>query len=294
MIFSPFAFQNYAVTGPSLDADASAYLAKIVSVGGTVNATINGAVNTLFVSLKSNNLYTELLHIYPFVGATPASHAIEAKSLTDAKKITWGRGLANARAHISDGVWSNQDQPIRGSTSTEFGNLGLSPANIHSSINNVSFGAYVHAVTFIAVQDWKDMLIIDSSSNQVGGTQRYSMHIPTAQTGTFTPSCYSFIGNSYNFYDDGANPIGFWVCSRTSATNLQLYKNGTSKNTSTVDNTGASLHPYPIQFFAGFSDYNAHVGITSFLYLGNGLSATQVSSLNTIVQAFETTLGRNV
>lgn len=61
---------------PAFDADAAAYLSDVISAGGTVDATISAATNTLYTDLKSNSLYSKMSIFYPFVGGTAASHAI--------------------------------------------------------------------------------------------------------------------------------------------------------------------------------------------------------------------------
>jgi hypothetical protein len=78
MIVYPFSFIKSA--GGGLDPDATTYLNAVVAAGGTVDPTISAAVNTLFVDLKTNSLYTKLFDFYPIVGSTRDSHSINAKS----------------------------------------------------------------------------------------------------------------------------------------------------------------------------------------------------------------------
>ena len=63
-------------SAPAFDADAAAYLSDVISAGGTVDATISAATNTLYTDLKSNGFYSKMSIFYPFVGGTAASHAI--------------------------------------------------------------------------------------------------------------------------------------------------------------------------------------------------------------------------
>jgi len=89
---------------PSVDPDAAAYLADVVASGGTTNPTIESAVDTLFTSLKSNGLYSKMVAMYPFVGATAGSHSINA-TLDKTYDITWYGGMTHGiSGSTGDGV----------------------------------------------------------------------------------------------------------------------------------------------------------------------------------------------
>ena len=90
------------------DPDAAAYLAAVIDAGGSVDATISGATETLFLDLKSNSLYSKLIAFYPVLGGVQASHAIN--------------GNMNATYDISyNGAWTHS---ISGQTSPN-GGYGL-------------------------------------------------------------------------------------------------------------------------------------------------------------------------
>ena len=104
-IYDYYTFYKYCgeyLVSPSGDADAAAYLAAVVSAGGTVDGTITSAVETLFTSLKSNSLYNDILIMYPMIGGTLASHAINAKSPATYDLTWYGTPTANL-----DGTYIN-------------------------------------------------------------------------------------------------------------------------------------------------------------------------------------------
>ena len=81
-MFTPFAFVKSVAAAPAFDSDAQAYLDAVVSLGGTTDTTIDNAVNTLFVDLKSAGLYSKIFAMYPMIGIASASQALNAKDPT--------------------------------------------------------------------------------------------------------------------------------------------------------------------------------------------------------------------
>ena len=59
---------------------ANTYLSAVVAAGGTVDSTMSAATRTLFQSIWSNGLNTNMIMMYPFIGGTAASHAVQAMS----------------------------------------------------------------------------------------------------------------------------------------------------------------------------------------------------------------------
>ena len=64
MIINPYFF------GPSLDPDAQAFL----TAAAITDPTISGAINTLVVQMKADNIWTKMKAIYPLVGGTDNTH----------------------------------------------------------------------------------------------------------------------------------------------------------------------------------------------------------------------------
>ena len=128
---------------PALDPDAAAYLADVVASGGTTDATIESAVDTLFTSLKSAGLYSKLDVMYPFVGGTASSHAINAK-LNKSHDITWNGGLTHGisgtTGNATNGYgiidWTSSDFS---SNNASIGMYSLTPFSNWANTNGWSF-----------------------------------------------------------------------------------------------------------------------------------------------------------
>jgi hypothetical protein len=105
----------------------------------------------------------------------------------------------------------------------------------------------------------------------------------------------SFSTSVINFTESDARK--FAILSRTSATSLKYYTTGILRDTNTVSDT------------TGFGSVTAYIGAGNFVTgvaqnfsllecafasIGDGFTDTEASNLYTAVQAFQTTLGRNV
>jgi hypothetical protein len=275
--FTPFAFVQSA--GVSVDADAQAYINQVISVGGTLSTSQQTAIYNLYSGLKSNGLYSEIKYMYPFMGGISASHAISGITPTNSSyTITWTAGLAASAAHTSAGVTT---VPALG-----YGTLGVSPSTVHSSVNNVTLGAYVSTATT------NDQGFLFGYNVIFGENNRYQFNIPFDSNNVYFISGNTSALNSYN---NGAAPTGRWIGSRTTSTAASLYKNGSSVNSTTNSNAGAVLSTNSIQFFSNANTTSGTIpfnGVVGFLFGGNGLSGSQVSTLDGIISTFLTAIGR--
>jgi hypothetical protein len=278
-IYAPFAFQNSGGFIVS-DADAQTYINKVVEVGGTMTQAIANAVNTLFTSMKSDGLYTQTKLLYPMVGATPASHALNAKSVNEANKtITWYGRMDTSAGHSSAGC-------LPDGSSNCYGGIARSPSELIDNINDgYAVGAYQSAFTA------NSGFLIGVQNNATFTNPRYQLNLP-------------FDSNNVYCGLGGAGPTiigptsttatGFFLGSRNSATSLVLYKNGSSIATSASSITLANVQTEDIELFGLNGNGDLHIGTVSFVIMINALDATESSNLNTAVQAFQTSLGRNV
>jgi hypothetical protein len=96
------------------DPDALAFLARVASVGGTTNKIIITAINSLVINAKENGWWTNCDVIYPFVGGTAASHALNLTA--DNRNIAW---VGTDLTHDANGVTGN---------GSGYGDLGFAPS----------------------------------------------------------------------------------------------------------------------------------------------------------------------
>lgn len=274
---SAVANYNPAPAGGGYDTDAQAYIDAVVAAGGTLDSSQQDAINTLYLDLKSNSLYTEMLYMYPFMGETAASHAVCGINPGNADyTLTWFENLTNDASHTAAGV----NTQIVG---TGYGTISATIASIHSSVDDVSLGAYVSTATT------GDQAFVVSSTYFSAGNDRYQLNIPYDSN-----RCYIGIGRStFGLYNNGSAPVGMWVGSRINSTSLVLYKNGSSVTSNSTTNTGVLNSGSP-ELFSTSTDTasNGFQGVCGFAFGGNGLDSTQVSNLQTVLSTFFTAIGR--
>ena len=122
-MFHPFGFMSTQAGGGGGDADATAYLSAVTTAGGSTDATIDAAVQTLFVDLKLAGLYSKLVAFYPLIGGIAASNRINANSNT-----SYDLSLFGGWVHNTDGMISNR-------TNT-YGDTQIIPATTLSATDN--------------------------------------------------------------------------------------------------------------------------------------------------------------
>lgn len=276
--YTPFAFIKSAAVSVVTDSNALAYVNAVISAGGTLSTSQQTAINNLYLGLKSNSLYTELKYMYPFMGGTPASHAVCGINPTNSSyNITWSENLSGSAAHTSAGVNTQ-------ALGLGYGTLGIAVNSIHSSINDIAIGAYTSTTTT------GDQAFVIGTKVFTAGSDRYQLLIPFDSN-----IVYIGIGRAiFATYNNGAAPNGFWIGSRVSSTDMKIYKNGTQVGSQTGTNSPASLSTTAPQFFAtgDNSVNNGFSGVCGFIFGGNGFSGTEASNMSSVVSTFLTAIGR--
>jgi hypothetical protein len=85
--------------------------------------------------------------------------------------------------------------------------------------------------------------------------------------------------------------VGLYVASRTSATDVALYRRINTGNTNTTATEAHSgTNNTDVKIFSG--QYSGWTGAAGFASMGYGLTSTDVVNLDTLVTAYQTALGR--
>jgi hypothetical protein len=247
--------------------EANAYLSAVVAAGGTgITSTVSAATRTLFTSLVSNNLYNKIDVMYPLIGGTSASCAIEAKGNTG-NTITFFGGMS----FNSSGMTGNAVN-------------GYGTSKYKPQIANNHAGYYLGTAT-------------DNGFRSVTGIQgvqgQFHNYINVTGTNQFrnasdgSSASYTYSGTEY-----------YWVSTRVSTTSCLVYSNGIQRVTipgtssaGTYTGTTGMGAPGLINTTGTVNEYNGQR--VQFLHFGTALTPTDVTNLNTIIQTFQTSLGRN-
>jgi hypothetical protein len=250
------------------DPDALAFFARVTAAGGTLSATEQSAITTLVTTMKADGTWAPMKAMYPMVGASAAACAQNLKSSSFTGTFTSGWTFA------STGVTPNG--------TSAYMDTGLNMAS-ELSQNNSHISVYLRTnITAVTVS------IGSTSGGLNNGMYIYPRLLSNA-------SYFSaFNGTNGNSPGIVSSSLGLFVASRTISTEEKFFQN-TSKTT----NTNNSTTPGSTNLYLGANNIN---GIASsfdtrqnaFASIGDGLTDTQANNLYTAVQAFQTTLSRQV
>ena len=254
------------------DPDAAAFFARVTAAGGSLTNTEKAAVNTLVTDLKGYGIWSSMKAIYPMVGASAAACAQNLKSSSFTGTFTSG--------------WTFASTGVTGNGTSAYMNTGLVP-NTNLSQNSSSGGVYINSLSAGSVNK-SDVYFGASNAGFSAGFYL----LPMAGSNT----------NDYSRNNSDAAPAalswadcrGFYQMYRTISASYVVRRNNVP-----ITYSIASVSPatFPV-WIAGLNNASTLVEPSSnriaLSYLGDGLTDTQASNFYTAVQAFQTTLSRQV
>ena len=253
--------------GFGIDPDSQAFFDRVTAAGGTLSATEQVAVNTLLIALKEANIWDSMKAIYPMVGASAAACRQNLKSSSFTGTFTSGWTFA------STGIKGNGSSTGFNTNYLVDSSNGFSMSNSHLShySRTQAIGTYVDMGCGVGSNF--NNLFQEIGGNYGGSLGSVNLNMPTVNT------------------------QGFIIKGATSTTNAKLYKNGSLVQTITTPQTfsnNINLNMYVGCQFRSNAPNEVSVRECAFASIGDGLTDTQASDLYTAVQAFQTTLSRQV
>jgi hypothetical protein len=256
-----------------LDPDTAAYL---TATG--LDAAYAPTLDALVVGLKSKGLWTKMKAVYAFIGGTAALHRwnlLDPRDVDAAYRLTFTGGAhtlalgyrANAQGAMSNGNYADTH---------------LVPVSVLADVNSTHLAFY--------------------SLAEVPDADRCEM------------GCYNWSGNGSRFHilanyvgdvfyygmsEEGASgtpmatSTGLFVATRTAAALTTAYRNGAQVGSSA--NAPANGLPNLSVWVGGINYFGSRTDLPcGFASIGSGLTAQNVADLYTLVQAFQTALGRQL
>jgi PKD repeat protein len=253
------------------DADALAFFARVNAAGGTLTSTEEGAITALVLQMKADNIWNSMKAIYPMVGASSAACAQNLKS-------------SSFTLSFSGGFTFNSNG-VTGNGTNAFANTGLIPS---ASLTNNSLNVSVYSRTNGAL-----------SSTEIGcSTSSFLPIIGLSAQNILNQILfdgYDFTGNRMSAANTDGR--GLFHGNITSSTSQKIFKNGVLQATNTTTQTQSQPSVQPLYLFAR-NDSGVAANYSSrnlaLATIGDGLTDTQASDLYTAVQAFNTSLSRQV
>jgi hypothetical protein len=245
------------------DTDALSYLSP--TRANITNPTQRLAINYLVLNLKLNNLWTKIIQANPFVGGTLSSCSRNLKE--NANNLSFFNTIAGdftTDGWLPNGTNSYADTNITFNTETSLNSLAM---GIYIRTNNASLG-------------------IDMGGSAAGINNTINLSGAIMNTTS---------NNATNLTSAIANTQGFFVVSRTASNAVANYRNGILLNAS----TNASISLPSVNCFLGARSFagsplNYSNRQFAFSLISSGLTAGEVSTLNAIIQQYQTILSRNV
>lgn len=234
--------------------------------GCTFTQSISDAIDTLVTQLKTSGLWDLMDVIYPFVGGTANTCALNLKN-PSAFAMAWHGGLTFSSSGVT------------GDGSTGYGDTGFVPtvSGVNFTLNSAAMGVYIDGT--------------NTPSNMAGafsiigsGTRIYRNAANVlGDVNNNTPITVAY----------GAPTNGNYALSRTAANLTTLYvPSGATSTDATAPLTGTAFSLYVLSAnFSNSLDFCSN-GTIKFMWAGAGLSGAQIAALETIITTFETALGR--
>ena len=251
-----------------VDPDAAAFFARVTAAGGSLSDTEKEAVNTLVGQMKADGIWTLQKAIYPMVGASAAACAQNL--------------VSSSFTGVFNGGVTYASSGVQGNGTTGYFDTTLKP-NAQLALNSTHISFYCNQVPTIG------------NSNLMGvriGSNAFLLITPSypLENGTlYTSNNSSEVSRGNTILTN----LGFFVNTRTTSTTSVLFRNSTKYSYS--DTSGAlSIGDIYLLGSNDGGDTFRHNGICAFASIGEGLTDTQSANLYTAVQAFQTTLGRQV
>jgi hypothetical protein len=261
MIINPYVFGGF-------DPDAQAF----ITAAGLTNPTQQSAINTLVVSMKSFGIWTKMKAIYPMVGGTASTHKWNLKNPLDTDA---------AFRLVFAGGWTHTTTGAKPNAINTVADTFLIPST-SLTLNDQHLSYYTRTNA--------NLTEVEIGCNVVGSPPNTLLEIRTSGI-----TYVSIAAGTYTTYTD-PNSLGFYLGSRTASNSIRLFKNGSnvaSGTTASTSNPNATLVLGGLNSGTGGIQFRTQKEC-AFSSIGDGLSVTEAANFYTAVQAFNTTLNRQV
>ena len=264
-----------AAGGGVTDADAQAF----ITAAAITDSTQQSAIDTLVVDLKAYGVWTKMKALYPFVGGTASTHKFNLKDPRDLdaafRLVFTGGWTHSSNGALPNGTNGYADTFLVPNTSLTASSTHLSYYSRTNVTNNtgLEFGAwqtsYAYGIEFAIYRNVGNKTY--ANINTSGGSGSI---LATATTPT----------------------TGFYIINRAANNNAKIFKNNTTIATNT--NSFTTTRTTSKLYLAASNDFGTAAAFANkqcaFASIGDGLTDTEAANFYTAVQAYQTTLSRNV
>ena len=254
------------VASDFLDADALAFIAA----ANITDTNEQNAIVTLVTNMKLNGIWSKMRAIYPFVGSSQSSHKINLKDPRDLN--------AAYRLNFSTG-WNYDSLGLLANGTSTTANTYI---ELNSFMTNASgsYGVYLSTYTSQGVPVQKNNSGVEFGTWRFDRIQNIGLDF--------------WWGNYLGGGITTGQTSGFFQLYKNNSSTTEILNNTTKRQLSTAASTPPSgnLIYGAYDSNGAFSNYISNY--TRFLYFGDALTDDEAEDYYNLVQAFQTTLGRQV
>jgi hypothetical protein len=261
------------------DADAQAF----VTAANIVDQVEANAINNLVIGMKADGLWTKMKAVYPFVGGTASSNKFNLKNPLDtdaAFRLVFSGGWTHSTTGaLPNGTNAYADTKLLPDSNSLYQNCALSYySRTNTAVDGSDIGAYGNAANLF---------------------KSYNIQLRTAAN-NYSRSAMHDGSNTLDWaFATNIDSRGYYIANRTSGTVNKIIKNGAILNTNTTSvnlfsqTTQSSIYIGAANLFGtGAMQYANRQ--CAFASIGDGLTDTDATNLNSRVTTFQTTLNRNI
>jgi len=255
----------------NFDVNAQEY----ILAAGITDTTEQDAVNQLTVDLKANNLWDKFKAIYPVLGGTSTTqkyNLVDPRDTDAAFRLTWNGPIT----HSSTGAVGT----VNAGDNT-FANTHLAPAS-HLGLDSTHVSYYSRTSNFS----------VECAEAGVYDTNKTIYVVPQFNGVT---SCIRAVNNTPGIFQTSVGSDGLIMATRTSSGSAQLIRNGVVEYNDSYTSSALSTNDVYLMAINNTvgDNFNSDREM-AFASIGEGMTATEAATFYDIVQAFQTTLGRQV
>ncbi len=270
-------WRSSAVAAPAGCGYADTDVCNFITAASITDSTQQTAINTLVTQLKTYGIWSKMKAIYPFVGGSASSHKFNLKDPRD---------LDAAYRLVFNGGWTHSSTGAKPDGTTGYANTFLN-GSLRLTLNNTHLSYY-------------------SRTSNSGTPGRTEIGSQTSSTNIISIAIYSYGGIFATCMNDTTTSLsngnntrsdGFYVGSRINSNSVKTYFRNSLINTNTATNIGTLPNDNIYIGCNGSSTtsrYEFSDRESAFASIGDGLTDTESANFYTAVQAYQTTLGRQI
>jgi hypothetical protein len=258
------------------DADATAYINAIIAAGGTLSGAQQTAIDTFFVDLKADGIYSKLYFMYPFLGGVANSNKINALN-----PGTYDLTFNGPWTHSTTGSYAENQE----TSPSSYADTGYD-INTSTADSNWSFG-YIHKPK------------TTGAPYGYSGTGPSSNYMVAGWSGTGMDIFYpnftgiaSIVNSGGAFFGLVRNASNSWkgagIASGSAASGGFTYS---TNQTSTWSAPGSTTNIWYNRINpSGFNSW----GLYTFGFAGQALSDSEMTNLAINVNSLQIAIGNNI